>query len=665
MSSLSSRASSRASLPGLPLSQQSNSVLRSRLAPYDPQYTQQSLISRLISEAAEILIPPPNRNAGHWADDNRILPPGSPEPGPWRTSRAPYWWPIYDAFADPVVTEITVVCGAQMSKTEGLLNIMGHRLTDGPFMPVLYIGPTEKQVRSMSGDRWSKMIRSTPILWNRTEKGQKYRTYEQWVSGIRVGWGWAGSATELASHPAGLVLVDERDRMSADIGGEGDPVELARARTKNFAQGCVGVVSTPTIEGGSPVWALLEEGSIEFWAWRCPHCAVWFIPRGELLKWPKKATTEVALREAFVACPECGGEIRSADKQQLNEGGRFIPHRKLDERESNEKAIFGKYVADDHRETTSRSFWISGLASPWVTFGRIAKVLVAAYHSGDPERIQAAINTWLGELFRLKGDAPDWSEVAKLRLDYGRNQLPPGAQLVTVGADVQKRGIYYVVRAWGYHSESWLIDEGYIEGLTEYDDVYLKLGRIIERKYLGHPVGLAFIDSGYRPGDTDRRPDNAIYSFSRRYPGVVYPSKGHDKQDRPVKFSLIDYTYGGVAIKGGIRLYHLNTDYLKRWLHSRVRWPAGDPGGWHLHREATEDYCKQIVSEELVVKPSGAFVWIKRRADNHYLDCEVNALAAAIVAGVETLNAPKKPDDSSTSIEQDEVGGQYERRGLF
>ena len=53
-----------------------------------------------------------------------------------------------------------------------------------------------------------------------------------------------------------------------------------------------------------------------------------------------------------------------------------------------------------------------------------------------------------------------------------------------------------------------------------------------------------------------------------------------------------------------------------------MRWPSESPGAWHLPEDATDDYCKQIVSEAKVRKPTGAPEWVQRSRNNHYLDCE-------------------------------------------
>ncbi len=541
---------------------------------------------------------------------------------------------------------IVAVMGSQMSKTESMLNIIGQRMHDGPYMPAIYVGPTEKNARSISRDRFDKMLRSTPVLWERTEKGQRYGTYEKFIAGVRLGFAWAGSATELASHPCGLVFVDERDRMGSDVDGEGDPVALARARTKNYPLGKVFVFSTPTIEGASPIWKLYENGTMDKWAWPCRGCGAYFVPKLELLRWPKKCTPARALTEARVLCPHCEHPHAEVDKVELNAAGVYLPHVVDAE---------GKHVlAEQRTESPTWSYWISGLASPWASFGKIASVLIEAYRTKEPETIQAEINTWGGEVFAIKGDAPEWAEVAARRAEYAARQVPRGVQLITLGADVQKQGIYYVIRGWGFNLESWLLEAGYLQGETEYDNVWIALGQAVRGVIGDRVVDRAYVDSGYRPGDRFKRPDHAVYTFARRHSGLVFPTKGHDFQDTPTKLSALDITVNGVLVKGGVKLVHLDTDFFKRWIHSRVRWPADEPGGWHLYLTAGEDYCRQIVSEELIIKASGRATWIKK-TDNHYLDAEVNATAAAW-----SLNAFKLPpyaDFEAAQNAQSDPGG--------
>jgi phage terminase large subunit GpA-like protein len=528
--------------------------------------------------------------------------------------------------------------GAQMDKTEGLLNLIGWRLDDDP-CPILYISPTQRQAESISRDRLMKMLKATPSLWEKLQKGRADKLGEKWVSGVRLGFGWAGSATELSSHPAGLVLVDERDRMTGDTGHEGDPVALAEARTATFPDGKVVICSTPTVEGASPIWSLFEEGTQFPWSWPCPDCGEFFHPRLELLRLPEGCTPHRALKEARLACPACGSEIEDRHRPEMNRRGRFLAD---GERVDPDGEIRGRAPESD-----TASFWVSGLCSPWRTWGQRAKALLEAQRSGTPGRVQAVINTAFGELYREQGEAPDWQRVAELRGGYEAGTVPRGVRVITCGVDVQKNRLVYAVRGWGVQSESWLIEAGELWGETEHDPVWVELGNLLQRSFSGRQIRRLFVDSGFNTGPA--------YAFCRRFRGRAYAAKGHESLDRPLKSSLVDVSDRGRIIKHGVQLWHLDADHFKTFVHSRITWPVGEPGAFHLPSNATDDYCKQLVAEQRVVKPSGRVVWIKVARDNHYLDCEALNATAAHSLSVYNLRVQPEEDEPQDEQEQPKV----------
>lgn len=603
-----------------------------------------------------------------------MLPPGSAEPGAFNSRRAPWVVAITEAVADPVYSSVVAVMGSQMSKTDGvILNSIGWQLDDDP-QPILYIGPTQKNTESISTDRVSKMIRSVPSLFDGLAKGKKDKITEKYINGVRLGFGWAGSATELASHPAAKVFIDERDRMG-DVGGEGDVNTLADARTATY-DGCVVTTSTPLVgdvepyihpETGmehwkhsdsvsSPTWALWQEGSKHEWALPCPECREYFIPRFKLLWWPKDSSPNAAFKSARLTCPSCDAHIENSQKEKMNSRGVFVaPGQKvIADSDGAEQAIivnddgsqsfvgFGSYLPPSER-TGSVSFWVSGLCSPWRTFGHRARTFLNAVASGEQGRVQAAINTGFGELYRVSGDAPSWEVVANLREPYAFDTVPDDVQVVTCGVDVQKDRLIYVIRGWGAHWSSWLIRHGEIYGETEHDQVWNDLAKLLTAPVGQFRISRMVIDSGYRPGDKYKRPDNQIYLFCRRFNGFALASKGHETLDKPYKAAKIDVSVGGKIIKHGLQLWHLNSDYLKSWVHSRLEWPEDQPGRWHLSQDTTDDYCQQLVAEARSVKPSGQITWIRIRKDNHYLDCEALNVAAAHILQIHTLR-PKNPD---------------------
>jgi phage terminase large subunit GpA-like protein len=546
------------------------------------------------------------------------LPKSSAEAGPWRSSRVPYTRAICKAAADPRIKRVVMVMASQSSKTECMLNILGHRLDDDP-APVIMVLPTQRLATSMSQSRLMPMIASTAGLREKLDRRKtSNKTTEKYIAGQRLGLAWAGSATELSSHPAALILIDELDRMDADVSGEGDPVSLAEARITTFPDGKLIIASTPTLEGASRIWSLYESGTMEVWTWPCPDCLNFFAPSFELLKWPEKSSPAHAKREARLMCPHCGSLLEDRHRNSMNAAGKF------------------ELQGDPESDTAS--YLVSGLASPWRSWGEAAKQWVEAARSREPERMQATMNTVFGELWRIQGDAPEAESVKALRGGYRCDELPAAVVRITAGVDVQKNRLVYVVRGWGAGSTSWLLRHGEIYGDTDQQSVWADLAGLMEMAWGERELRIygMLVDSGYRP--------DVVYDFALRFPKRVFPSKGHQTLAKPVSPSKVELDARRNPMKrGGIELMHVNTHHFKDFVHTRIRTPLGERGAFYLPIDATDDYCEQLVSESKVVKANGKVLWVRNGA-NHYFDAEVLAAAAAYMANVHHIPAPRPAD---------------------
>ena len=592
--------------------------------------------------------PAPKRAPWEWAEAKRILPDDSAEPGPFRAERAPWIKEINRRVSSPHHRMVVAVMGAQMSKTDGiLLNTLGWKLDEDP-QPCIYFGPTEKNVKSISKDRIDKMFRLTPSLWEGLSKGKDDTVYEKFVNGMRLGFGWAGSGSELASHPAALVQIDERDQME-NVKGQGDPVTLAKARVSTYPNGKVLVTSTPT-EGAvdtvteeetgltrwdiapgddiqSPIWQLWQDGTRFEWAWPCPDCSEYFIPRFDLLVWEEKSDPERARQTATMACPHCGSSIKHHHKGAMNQRGVFVA--------PGQRITPDGEVIGEEPENTIASFWVSGLCSSWMAWGERAHDYVKAARTGDPGEIQSVINTGLGELYRLRGDAPPWENVRECSAGYMLGDVPEDVLMLTAGVDVQKNRLVYGIRGWGEGMTSWLIDRGEMWGETDQPGVWRNLQNLLESTYSDLGIALMTVDEGFRT--------NEVYEFCRKNKGRAVPAKGRANLDKPYKAANVDVNVRGKVIKGGLQHWIHDDEIGKAWVHSRIEWPADQPGAWFLPSDIDEDYCKQIVAWQRVTKPSGRTVWIKARKDDHYLDCEVLALLAARISNVDSLRKSNGP----------------------
>jgi phage terminase large subunit GpA-like protein len=557
--------------------------------------------------------------------------------------------PIYRALEE--YRRASIVCGSQMGKTGGLLNIIGHKLDDSPG-PVLYVGPTKNNVSTVINPQLTAMLKSAPSLWAKTDRSRKSQGLAKTVAGVSLRLAWAGSATELASQTAEIVLVDEFDRMEP-IPGEGDALTLAEARNSNYARGRAIATSTPT-EGNvdverhpetgiehwkvaeskdvlSPIWRLWQEGTRHEWAVPCPHCVDYFVPRLRHLWWPKDDATgkscsaKVAKKAARLICPSCGSHIEDAQKIAMNAAGRYLaPGQK----------VVGGLVVGEPPDSDTASFWISGLLSPWKSFGDRAADYLRALNSGDQERIRVVINTGFGELYAFRGDAPPATAVRACAGAYAQGQIPAGIKALTCGVDVQKSRLVYAVRGWGYGMESWLVDYGDLWGDTSEPQAWMELEQLLEREYgaaegvKGLRIRRMGIDSGYRPGDKWRRPDNLIYDFCLQHRRAL-PTKGRDRLTKPLQPSLIDVTFRGQVHKQGLQLWHIDSDYFKSWVQSALIVAPEQPRRFWVPSDVTDDYCMQLTAEARVPKPSGLATWVKIRAENHFLDCEAINVAMA------------------------------------
>lgn len=583
------------------------------------------------------------------------------------------------------------VFGAQMGKSDSVLDIIGERLDTSP-VPTLYVGPNKQMITEQWEPRIMQLLDEAPSLRRKVARGKRMTKTKKVIAGVPLRLAHAGSSTALKSDPFGLALTDEADELMANVKGQGNPIELVDLRGQTYADFVHAIVSTPSKgpsevkrdeESGlefwdddvdlkeieSTIWKLWLSGTRHHWAWPCPECHEYFIPRFSCLGWDKPkspdgrelpSTAAMASRTAHLCCPNCGSLLYDQElmkgsnqtvKEWMNSNGVYVA--------PGQKVTPDGVVHGAAPENWVLSYWASGLASPFVSWGERAAAFVAAVRSGESDKIQGVINGGFGEVYSPRaGDAPEWKELSRLRLPYARGSVPEGVMFLTCGVDVQKNRLVYVVRGWGRRQGSWLIDHGEIWGETQFDDVWIDLGELLEERYGGLPIRRTLVDSGFRPGKPDMVPEHKVYEFCRRFTRSTYAAKGMSRPQRtPLSTSKIDVTPDGGRSKYSLELVRLDPDFFKSWVHQRLNWPEDQPGAWQVHEETDEDYFRQLVSEARVKKPSGGAVWVPRSKENHYLDCEALAYAAAYMLGVQRLrerpeDRPRRRDDDDSEIEQ-------------
>ena len=557
----------------------------------------------------------------------------------------------------------TLITGTQASKTDGVLDAIGWRIDTAP-RPQLYVGPSQDFVSNTFEPRLMELFDQAPRLAALVARGKKNKKTRKTVAGVSIRLAWAGSATSLASDQAGDVYIDEYDKMKDALR---DPFELAMARADTYADRKVVVTSTPEIGrvktyrdtasglefwavGGkddieSLIWARWQTGTMHHWAWRCPHCSDWFIPRVKDLKCEDDATPAAARRHTWLVCPANGCVIEESAKELMNAEGQFIA--------PGQRFNSAGVIEGDPPDSTNLSLWVSGLASPFLTWGQRKESLMNAELIGDPGSRKDALNK-IGELWSAAtADGMDWQYVADRREPYPADTVPDEAVHLTFGGDVQGNRIPYVIRAWGPRATSWLVQQGELFGDTTGDDVWQDLSELLRSRIDGRRIRLAFVDSGFRPGGKSTLPVNRVYMFCRDHRRLAYPTKGSSRpMQKPLMKIKPDVTKRGEVHKYGLELIHLDPDYWKWWVHERLSpsYPLDKPGAFHIHDAATDDYCRQLVAEvRTIVK--GRVKWEPVYKDNHFLDAEAMAAAAGYMLNVHRLVDGARPRDVVHAVE--------------
>ena len=113
-------------------------------------------------DVLEMFRPPSKESVSEWAERNLIIADkGNPEPGPYRTDRAPYQKEIMDSLTQPGVHDVALMTAAQIGKTL-ILTAFAGRMIDLDPGPTLLVFPAEDDVDQFAKERLWPTIRQTP-----------------------------------------------------------------------------------------------------------------------------------------------------------------------------------------------------------------------------------------------------------------------------------------------------------------------------------------------------------------------------------------------------------------------------------------------------------------------------------------------------------------------
>lgn len=564
-----------------------------------------------IRDALRYLKPPENLTVSEWAEKYRLLDSKtSAMPGPWRNRKTPYLVGIMDEILNYETEEVIFCKCTQVGGSEAMLNMIGYIIQQDP-APTMVVYPTDKLAESISDNRLTPMLKSSPTL------SELYREYqsqklELQFSGMYLSLVGSNSPSSLASKAIKYLMLDEVDKYPSSTKKEADPIALARERTKTFANRKIYMTSTPTVREGH-IWKALENADIEkHYFVPCPHCGEMIELKFDNIRWPEKEgmTSTERADMAVYACQECGSVINDYHKDRMLREGEW---RVVRQNTTNKKKV---------------AFWINTLYSPFVRFSEIALEFMNS--KDDPERLQNFRNSWLAEPWEDMATRTDEDMVLERMTDVPELIVPDWAKMLTGGVDVQKNSLYFTIRAWGDYITSQVISYGHVSGFADIDRVM----NLTYRNTAGDPfvVQLCLIDSGYEA--------DATYEYCITNSEWAMPVKGSNTQ-MTSHYKLSEVNRPGHKADG-IQLIITDGDKYKDMIASRMHKPNGT-GSWMVHAGTEMEYARQVTAEHKINTRSGGKVvqkWVPKtqHIDNHYLDCEVYAMAAADIIGVRTLH---------------------------
>jgi phage terminase large subunit GpA-like protein len=535
------------------------------------------------------LSPPPAETLSMWADRRRILAAsGSAEAGPYRAARTPALVEIADAISDPTIEEIVVMKSAQAGLTELLVNAILRAIDVAP-VPTLYVMPTLEMAQALMRTRVRPALELMPELAGKV-RGRTMMHLDVDGAPIEVVGGRSTSA--LSSRAVGQLFGDELDRLEHDLDGEGDPWQLAQARTATFATRKIVAVSTPTITGASRIESLFLASDQRRLHVECPSCRARIVP----------TIAHLVEREGEVhwQCPGCSQEVDEAGRMALITAGEWRPT----------------------AASPIRGYHLWALYSPWTTMAEILKKRAEAAHS--PELAQTFHNLVLGEPWSPPATTIETSDLLALREDFG-DLVPAGVRFITLGVDCQDDQLVGLLVGWGEHEETWLLGVVAFVGEPSIDAPWDEMSELLGMPFPSavggaHKIGASLVDSGGH--HTDRVYHMTARLRKRGY--WVYACKGY-AGTRPIIAK--SKTEKGTALH-----FMVGVDGAKAALYARLKRIDGAPS-IHIPTSFDESLCSQLTSEQMILDRNKwgrvRQVWrLPRGRANELLDCLVYAYGA-------------------------------------
>lgn len=558
-----------------------------------------------------------------WLAETIRLPPGKNEtkPGKIDWSYTPYLPEVIDQVEVPGVVDVYLAAPTRSGKTFVLRGLFAYSIAADP-APVLLIDSTMDKGRGLAKKELLPLVEYNRVLRDRKPSNHHDMSLALMLfPGANFTIFGANSDAQISGETVKRVLGNEIDKWRQSTEAEASILEQARHRTESFeGERRHFFSSTPTLTTGA-IWTGIMAGDYRKWYVPCPFCGHF-----QTLEWDRVHIDAAAKRDdgtwdlqkvketAHFRCEKCPNPWSDKDRRKAITDPR------------------AHWRATQQGKPGVVSFHINGLYGPLKSnnMGELMVDFLTSRRSGFFIDRQDFWNgrmgmPWMDDVRELK-----WNELDKWTGLHERGDLPAGFKpdVLIIGADAQTWGYPWVIHAYAWSGEHYLIDHGTaatLDDLAEIQTEYAKYGMvwgILDIRFEGkRAIVLEFLHK----------------MRSRRWLGA----EGHELMKDLVKVEAGNAFMGGEKQKLALTFYKLLISEYEFKLEVEKRF-SGEIPNWRVYKLAVDatpsdkrerkELLEELVDEyraprkkAMVGKP--AFEWRSRTGKNHGFDCTLYAMA--------------------------------------
>lgn len=546
-------------------------------------------------------------------------------PGPYKRHHAVYAPRILDVFmTDPQWRTLVVMKSSQSGLTFHVLILIVRRIAEIA-TSIIYVIDSVSKAKDLSKTRLQPLLKNcaaTKIDIEATED-KKINTLVYEVMNAILRLTGSGSAGQVASYPADLVVGDELDKWPR-AAGEAHPWLLLIQRIKRSEFGKAIGFSTPTDETSVTYQGFLSGSQHKYFV-PCPLCGHFQVITHDHMRFShckagdgKTYDLQRVLRETYMECESCKGRIDEDHKLEMMLGGEPRP---TNFREIEVDGVKQKVPAWTPGEMSAH---ISDFYSlhPKSSWGCLCFEFIQA--QGHPGKLHDWTNGRAGLPIKKTVASVGMRHILRLRVNYKRGKLPVIPCVVTMQVDNQADHQKWTMLGMLPNGSAYLIDYGKTLDRKEIKEVAKREipcgpdGKIVR-------VQAGIMDEGGKDGTSYE-----VRKFCYPLFPFFMPCKG--RGGLQVKNTV--FMSDSKLSKGGnesIPVIHFDDDAFKRELYiDRIRkfdpekTKEFDLPRLYLPMDIDEEFIRELCGEELVREIDGngnpQYVW-KAKPPNDFGDC--------------------------------------------